>query len=316
MFELMDRFPNHPQKWEVEGMVYEELDNESTAEVAYRRALEYGGEFTLVYLAKLLLKQGNRHPQAHQLLQQAIAATKSRLKCVPCRELAESLIRGDDIQAIKTLEIGLHANQNCVCCLTLLIDIYRRRAEPATFEKQYRAALDTNYPTLATFKRPNQVISGEEAVGMKRWIVERDAESPLKLPGRTPAKPSDTDSRENYAELATASNTNIIVDRLFLAFIEITRNRLHQAVNYLDAVLTDLPSHRKLIPSFVDTAMLTVQLDEGASLMELLDRHENADIVEPLAIAVRMLRGEDTIVAKEIQEVAWDIIQRTSAQTQ
>ena len=117
------------------------------------------------------------------------------------------------------------------------------------------------------------------------------------------------------AEAALHLDPEFIEARLFLASLEANRSNLQGAIGHLEAVLTDLPSQRELIPSFVNAAMLTVELDEGFCLSNLLERHENAVAVEPLGVAVQMLRGEKLVVAKEIRDVAWDIIQKTLTQS-
>lgn len=59
--------------------------------------------------------------------------------------------------------------------------------------------------------------------------------------------------------------------------------------------------------------MAIAKLDDGVRLSNLLGRHENEVTVEPRAVALQMTRGEKSMVAKEIRDVAWDIVMRSSA---
>jgi hypothetical protein len=52
--------------------------------------------------------------------------------------------------------------------------------------------------------------------------------------------------------------------------------------------------------------------DRGERLSALLAQHDNAIAVEPLWVALQMLRGEKPLVAKEVSDVAWDIVVRAA----
>ena len=315
--ELVGRFPDLSQAWETAGQIYEALDDEVEAEAAYRSAIEYeDGEFSLISLARLLLKLENRRMEAQELLHQAVASTEGERKCIPCRELAELLIHnGDDIQATEAIEAGLQANLSCVCCMTLHGDVCRRRGETDTAERQYRAALDIDNTAIAALTGLAQLVSAEEAVELIEQAINAAPEDPRALLARARLHPSNPEAQIKDAEAALELDPEFIEARLFLATLEAKRENLQDAIGHLETVLTDLPSQRELIPSFVNAAMLTVELDKGVGLSNLLDKHENAVLVEPLGVAVKMLREEKPVVAKEIRDVAWDIIQRTLTQT-
>ena len=113
------------------------------------------------------------------------------------------------------------------------------------------------------------------------------------------------------ARAALELDSEFVEARLVLASLEADKGNLDNAIGQLDVALTHLLQHRELIPSFVSAAMNTTKVDNGERLTNLLDRHENAMIMEPLAVAIKMLRGEEPRVAKEIRDVAWDIIVRS-----
>ena len=315
--ELVERFPDLSRAWGTAGQIYEILENEVEAEAAYRTALEHeDGEFALIPLARLLLKQGHRHSEAQQLLHQAVVSTGGQRKCIPCRELAELMIHnGDEVQATEAIEAGLKANQRCVCCLTLHGDVCRRTGETETAKRRYRAALDIDNAAIAALTGLAQLVSAEEAAELIEQALNAAPEDPRALLARARLHPSDPEAQINDAEAALELDPEFIEARLFLASLEAKRENLQDAIDHLETVLTDLPSQRESIPGFVNTAMLTVELDKGTCLSNLLDQHENAVVVEPLVVAVKMLRGEKPVVAKEIADVSWDIIHRTLTQT-
>ena len=250
------------------------------------------------------------------MLRKAVASVEGLRKCYPCSELAELLIHdGEDDQATQVIEVGLQANECCVCCLTLYGDVCRREGKTSIAEKQYRAALEVDSTAVSALTGLAQLVSAEEAVELIERAITANPEDPRVLLARARLNPSDPDAQLKDAETALNLDTEFIEARLFLASLEANRDNLQGAISHLEAVLTDLPSQRELIPSFVNAAMLTIDLDNGACLDNLLDRHENAMAVEPLGVAVKMLRGEKPVVAKEVKDVAWDIIQRTLTQT-
>ena len=311
--ELIARFPDLSEAWTTAGQIYEALTDEREAEAAYRKALNYkGGESALIPLAKLLQKQESRRSEAQELIRKATDSIEGLRKCYPCSELAELLIHdGDEDQATEVIKVGLQANECCVCCLTLYGDVCRREGKTSIAEKQYRAALNVDSTAVSALTGLAQLVSADEAVELIERAITAKPEDPRVLLARARLNLSDPDAQLKDAEAALRLDSNFIEARVFLASLEANRDNLQSAINHLEAVLTELPSQRELIPSFVNAAMLTVEIDDGACLGNLLDQHENAMAVEPLGVAVKMLRGEKPVVAKEVKDVAWDIIQRT-----
>ena len=311
--ELVDRFPQLSRAWGAAGQIYEAIDDEIEAEAAYRTALEQeDGEFVLIPLARLLQKQTNGRSEARQLLRQAIASTEGRRKCIPSRELAELLIHdGDDVQATEAIEAALRANEHCICCLTLRGDVCRRGGEIAAAERHYRATLDLDNTAIAALTGLAQLVSTEEATELIERAIEANPEDPRVLLARARLYPHDHDAQLKDAQTALALDPKFIEAHLYLASVEANRGYLYDAIGHLEAVLAELPSRRELIPNFVNAAMTTAKLDNGKCLSDFLARHENAATVEPLAAAVKILRGEKPMVAKEITDVAWDIIMRS-----
>ena len=312
--ELVGRHPDDAHAWVTAGTIYEELADEVEAEASYRAALERErGEVALLPLARMLRKKRTRHTEAEELLRRAVGSAKGRSKCPPARELAQMLIHdGEDLRATAVLETALQANERCVCCLVLHGDICSRRGEAATAEQDYRAALELDDTAISALTGLSQLVSGREADELIARAVRSDSDDPRVLLARARLYAADPDRQVKDAEAALALHPMFIEAHLFLAEREASRGDLGRSIERLELALADLPSRRELIPTFVDAAMATVELDSGLRLSELLARHENGMILEPLAVALQMMRGEKPLVAKEIRDVAWDIVVRST----
>lgn len=314
--ELISRRPEDPQAWVSAGLIYEELNDEVEAEAAYRAALERdNGDIALVPLARMLQKQRNRRVEAEELFRRAVASASGRRKCASSRELAELLVHnGDDAQAIDVIEAALQSNDRCACCLVLRGDVCRRRGDTAAAENDYRAALEVDSTEIAALTGLAQLVSGKEADELITQAIEADPDDPRVLLARAHLHTAHPDAQAKDAEAALELDPKFIEAHLFLTQAEASRGNLGDAIRHMEAALADLPSRRELIPSFVGVAMATAKLDNGIRVSELLEQHQNALTVEPLVVALKMARGEKPMVAKEVRDVAWDILMRSSAQ--
>ena len=312
--ELMSRHPDSSQAWVTAGLIYERLDDEVEAETAYRAAREReGGEIALVPLARLLQKQPGRYPEAEELLREAVASTVGRRKCIPSRELAETLIHhGDDVEAVNVIEMALRENDRCACCMVLHGDICRRQGDIAAAQRKYRAALYVDNTEIAALTGLAQLVPENEAEELIGQAIEAGPQDPRVLLARARLNPDDPDAQVRDVLAALKLEPKFVEGHIFLARLEAVRANLEGAVAHMVAALADLPSQQELIASFVDAAMATAKLDNGASLSSVFERHQNALIVEPLYVALQMSRGETPRVAKEIKDVAWDIVMQSS----
>ena len=310
--ELLARFRNGSRAWATAGQIYESLNDDISAEKAYRAALEReNGAFALRPLARLVRKQESRHHEAEELLRRSVEATEGSRKCVPSRELAELYIhRGDKERATEAIELALQSNDRCACCLALYGDMCRRGGDIFTAEKHYRTALQVDVTMIEALTGLAELVHLDEAQELIEQAVRADPANPRVLLTRARLKRAVPDTRVKDAEAALELNPNFIDARLFLASLEAERANVRKAIQHLEEALRELPLQQELIPNFVSAAMRAFKVDGGASLSALLDHHEHAKVVEPLAVAVRLLRGETPMVAKEIRDVAWDIIVR------
>jgi uncharacterized protein YlzI (FlbEa/FlbD family) len=70
-----------------------------------------------------------------------------------------------------------------------------------------------------------------------------------------------------------------------------------------------LPEQMELVPYFVSSTIQLIHRGYVDDVLKLLST-ELADVVEPLAVAIKMYSGQKPVVAKEVEEVASDILQR------
>jgi hypothetical protein len=82
---------------------------------------------------------------------------------------------------------------------------------------------------------------------------------------------------------------------------------MNKAIEHLKAALDELPRRRELIPVFVDATMAVAAAGAGERVSKLIEEHEYCSSIEPLAVALKLKRGEKPVVAKEILAVAEDI---------
>ena len=311
--ELVERFPDRADAWIIAGEIHERLGEDTEAETAYREALNReDGILALPSLTKLLQRQDVRRRDIEELLHFTVKSTEGPRKCIPARELAELAIhRGEDTRAIQAIEMGLQANKQCICCIALRGDIYRRQGLTSFAEQQYRMALDIDEDMIPALTGLAQLAATDEATELIERAIRKEPKDPRVLLARARLSSSDSDARLHYARAALELDSSFVEARLVLAALEADRGNISNAMEQLAAALTHLPRHRELIPNFVSAAMKTTQIDNGERLTHLLEDNENSVIVEPLSVAIRMLRGEEPMIAKEIKDVAWDIIVRS-----
>jgi tetratricopeptide (TPR) repeat protein len=315
--ELIKRHPNDPAAWIAAAAIYESLDDEAEAEVAYRAALERpNGDIALVPLARLLQARRDRRAEARTLLENAIAASAGPKKCAASRELAELLIHeGNDSSAMSVVEGALQANSRCACCLVLGGDIYKRLGDNDSAQKNYRAALTINHADIAALTGLAKLVSDEEAGSLINRAIAMSPEDPRGLLARAQLRSKDPAAQRRDVELALDLDPDFIEAHLFLATLDAAQSHFEDAHRHIEAALSALPSQKELISIFVSASMTVAAQDKGERLSALLGRHENAIAVEPLLVALQMLRGERPLVAKEVSDVAWDIFVRATSKT-
>jgi hypothetical protein len=97
--------------------------------------------------------------------------------------------------------------------------------------------------------------------------------------------------------------------KLELAALHARRGNDAEIANLMADVLPTVPSRMELIPAFVDSAIEIASHGRAEVLEKVLEGPGGASL-EPLLIALKIRRGEKPVVAKEILDVAEDILER------
>jgi tetratricopeptide (TPR) repeat protein len=311
--ELTGRFPEGAQSWTLAGLIYADLDQAAEAEAAYRTALEReDGEVALLPLARLLQRRRDRNAEAEQLLRRAVASETGPFRCGPSKELAELLIhQGEEAEAEGILREAVAANNRCTCCLVLQGDICRRRGALDAAEESYRAALSVDDIDIAALTGLAQLAADKEAASLVQRAIDADRDDPRVLLTRAKLGIGTLEDQKSDARMALERRPDFVEAHLFLAPLEAREGNHVLAVHHLEQALEQLPTQRELIPYFVSSAMAVAAADGGSQIGEMLRRSTHGLAVEPLSVAIRLLGGEYPLVAKEILEVAKDIVRRS-----
>ena len=305
---LLERHGDEAWAWIVAGDIFAPFRLADKAEDAYRHATTLeNGERAWIRLAGLLAKD-KPNEDADAVLHMAVEAAHADPSCGFKHEVAELLVHhGDDDGARALLEQAIALNQNCYCSLVLQGDIAARHADQDTARDHYVAALDLNEIGVKALLGLAAVSEQAEATELIERAMTVDPDNPLCLLAR--ARISDNTNGERFADGVEAlkRDPDLTEARLFLSPLEAVRGNRDAALEHLGAALHDIVSRRELIPGFVDTALSLVRLGLGVEVSDLLES-EAGTAVEPLAVALRLSRGETPAVAKEVLEVARDIL--------
>jgi tetratricopeptide (TPR) repeat protein len=313
--ELTNRFPDRAAVSSVAGMIHRDLGQDERAERVYRAAIEHeDGEFARVLLARLLQSKPNRRREAEQLLRDAVASAQGSEACGPAKELAELLIHdGEDVAANVVVQQALKANDRCFCCHVLRGEICTRKGDVDGAKNDFSAALEIDEDGISALTGLACIVDREEAEHLIARAIEADPNDPRCLLARARLRVGSVDAQIDDGNSTLALNPDYVEAHLFLAPLEAGRGNSETALKHLNSALSGLASQQELIPNFVSSAMAVAQRGHGEQLSRLLAEHESGSTVEPLAVALKLSRGERPMVAKEVLEVAKDIIGRASS---
>ncbi|WP_051768062.1 tetratricopeptide repeat protein [Sphingobium sp. DC-2] len=295
--------------WITAGDIFSQSRRLDRAENAYRHATTLeDGEPAWVRLARLLMEKSASDADAESALRKAVEAVLESGACGPMREVAELLVHhGDDDDALELLDEALAANEHCYCSLVLQGDIAARRHDEEGAREHFAAALalnDVGVSALTGLARISAPSDAQELIGR---AMEADPDNPKCLLARAQLIDRELQSKIEDGSEALKRDPDLTEARLFLAPLEVKRGDVQAAMAHLSAALPELESRRELIPSFVDTSLELARAGLGAELTSLFESEEGRT-VEPLSVALRLDRGETPAVAKEIREVALDIL--------
>ncbi len=310
--ELVDRLSENSSMWVIAASIYDAAGDQRRAESAYRSAIEDDEDgVARILLAKLLQSTPSRRPEAEALLREAISLSRGRRICGPSKELAELLIHcGEDAAAREVLLSALKSNDACVCCRVLHGEVCARGGEIDAAKLEFKAALELEDDEIRALTGLSRIVDRVEAEQLIERAIAADPDDPRVLLARARLRVGDIQSQILDGVRALELQPDFVEGHLFLAPLLVVNGKHDEAFNHLEAALSHLPAERELIPNFVTAAMAVARMGEGDRLSKLLAEHRSGGAVEPLAIALQLERGEQPLVAKEVLEVAKDIVSR------
>lgn len=305
---MLERFQQVPRAWAAASTIDSHLGNQERAEADLRKAVDLGGNDVIRrQLSRLLSRTPSRRDEAESILRE-IAANSTR--CSAAHDLAEFLVHnGRDSEAEK-ITAKVTASDDCYCCLVLHGQICERRGDKDQAEKTFRTALDLVEDGVPALIGLSNLVPAEEATALIERAVESDPSDPSCLLARAKLGHVDLETRQQYASEAITAAPNFMEGYLFLARTEALLGEVDDAIDTLETALALLPEQMEHIPGFVAAAMAVSEHLSDDRLEQRLAAQPNAASVEPLLVALRLKRGANPLVAKEVLEVAKDIVSK------
>ena len=311
---MLEKHVDDAWAWIVAGDIYSLSRRQDRAETAYRKATTLeDGEPAWVRLARLLMEKSASDAEAESALRMAVEAVLESGVCGAMRDVAELLVHhGDDDDAVELLNEALSANEDCYCSLVLKGDIAARRHHEDGARQHFEAALALNDIGISALTGLARISTPSEAQQLIGRAMKADPGNPTCLLARAQLTDGELHSRIEDGSEALKRDPDLTEARLILAPLEAKRGDIQAAIAHLGAALPELAKRRELIPSFVDTSLELARVGLSAELSALLET-EDGRTVEPLSVALKLDRGETPPVAKEVREVALDILEQLHA---
>jgi tetratricopeptide (TPR) repeat protein/DNA-binding transcriptional regulator YhcF (GntR family) len=306
-----------PTSWIVAGQIFELIDQDEDAEAIYRDAIasdqDDNGQAWLL-LGRILAQTPRRATDAEEALRRAIEKGQGE-QCGPLKELAELLVhRGDDPRADRLVADALSINDRCYCSLLLKGEIAIRNDDLPAARQLLKRAIEIEPHGITAMTALARISSGDEAVE----LIEA-------AHGVAPGHPRVLLARGRLAERSLAERMEDVREAIEVA-PDLAEAKLELAVLYsrhgveeqvallLSDVLSTVPERMELIPLFVESAISIANCGMAEVIEQVLAEPAGASL-EPLLIALKMRRGETPVVAKEVNDVALDILEQMQRNT-
>lgn len=309
---LTESLGGDPRAWMAAGDIYASLDLNVDAEAAFRAAMREGGSgIAELLLARHLKDMPGRGAEAEQLFRQAIAEAPGQAACGPSKELAVFLVHnGRDDEAEVVLKSALEKNEACYCCLVRQGEICVRKARRAEALERFDAAIALHPGGASALIGKSRVVDEAEAAELVARALENSPDDPECLLRRAQVGPMNAE-RLADARRAVELGPHLIEAHLFLAPIDAKLGHSEEAMGHLRFALDHVRAEKEWIPTFVASAMAVAQSGCSDWVRALIERSDAAILLEPVLVALQVLDGESPLVAKEIAEVANDIVAKT-----
>lgn len=308
---LTEALHDDPNAWITAGGIYRSVHEASEAEKAYRTAIDKGNSgYACLLLARLLQDSPDRLAEAEQFFRQAIADAPGSGACGPSKELALLLVHnGRDDDAEVVLKSALEKNDECYCCLVRQGEICVRKGRETEAIERFDAALALHPTGAPALLGKSRVVDEQEGAELVARALAASPDDPECLLRRAQLGPVN-EERLADAKRAMELGPDLMEPHLFLAPIDAKMSRSEEALAHLRFALDHLQAEREWIPTFVASAMSVAQAGDGQRVQAMIAESDAAPVLEPLIVALQLLNGESPLVAKEILEVANDIVRK------
>lgn len=303
---------DEPSGWLLAGQIFELIDQNDAAEATYRRAItsdqDDDGRASLL-LSQLLAQVPHRAEEAEQALRKAIEKGQGE-HCGPLRDLAELLVhRGEDGQADRLVADALSINARCYCSLLLRAEIAVRKMDFVAAKVLLNQAIEVDPKGIAALTALARISNPEKAMELIDTAHEIAPGHPLVLLARGRLEGRSLDERLEDVSDAVGFDPELTEAQLELAALYAQHADDAEVVSLLTEVLPRIPGRMELIPAFVDSAIEIANCGR-AELIEKVLAGPGGESLEPLLIALQIRRGDKPVVAKEVLDVAEDILER------
>ena len=299
-----------------EGRIRQRAGDTDGAEVAFNAAasLPKASGYPSILLGRLLSGIVGRSADAAAAFEAAIKADGAD-HCGPIRELAELRVhQGDDAKATALLERALIINPSCECSLVLQAEICSRGGDRKAARQFCQRALEMNPVSVAALTAMARASDDEDAAELIERAIAVEPSDPQALLARSRLKSRRLAERIADAESALAGDHRLTEAHIELAALYGRSGDKAEFRSHFDAALETISTRMEVIPALV---ACTIQVIKQGYLLEVLDAltPDRSKPVEPLSVAVQKFSGSKPVVAKEIEEVADDILKRIVAAT-
>lgn len=298
--------------WIMAGQIFELIGQDDDAETIYRDAIASGqddnGQAWLL-LARLLVQTPGLSADAEQAFRRAIEKGQGE-QCGPLKELAELLVhRGDDPDADRLVADALSINARCYCSLLLKGEIAIRKDDLSAARLLLERAIEIEPRGITAMTALARISSGKEAQTLIATAHEIAPGHPRVLLARGRLAGRSLVERLEDVQDAVEADPDLAEARLELAILHAHQGDVDQVATLLAEVLSTIPERMELIPLFVESAIAIANCGMTDVIEEVLNAPAGAAL-EPLLVALRMRRGEAPVVAKEVKDVASDILEQ------
>lgn len=310
--QAVDQVSNKAQAWNLAGDIFGLLEDDTEAKKAYLTSIEVDDNVAArLGLARLLATRVETRPDAEDMLRTILADPKGKAVCGVGRELAELLVHnGDEETAAQVVADTLEINEDCLCCLLMQGQICARRGDRQLAVTAFDAALKLDSDSV-TALTGLALANPDQAAELIDRAMTAEPNNPRTLYARAKLL-HHGDPIAQAADLRAAidGGPGFVPALLMLAPLEVELGDVSIALKHLGSALDRLPAHREWLSDFVGAAMAVARQSYVAEVLGLIEEHEAAITLEPLIVALKLLRGETPRVAKEVLEVAKDIVER------